>query len=235
MSVEAKRGCGFRKVGGLYLVGEAGGIGCDRLPIPLTVCGCCGQGIKQSRGWTWCDIAGLVGGDHMIEHVPSADACHPLTYPPSPCNCSMGLCPLCHNVAKMGRGGLVWIGTQFYPTIEAFEAEAKSQGISRRVAALPRGFKLGDVVLLAHPRGVLQSTGELTGQYVPAIFRVWRPTRVERIYNESDRGSEAVQADEKRGISPVFVPDNDADHHGSVFDKPAKAEQEPSLKFDSEE
>ena len=33
MAVEAKRGCGFRKVGGLYLVGGGFGIPCDRLPI----------------------------------------------------------------------------------------------------------------------------------------------------------------------------------------------------------
>lgn len=234
MAVEAKRGCGFRKVGGLYLVGAGTGAQCDRLPIAIEVCPCCGGGIRQSRGWSWVDIAGLVGGDHKNVVVTNSELTGEVRTE-FPCHCMSGLCPLCHNVAKMGRGGLIWVGTQFYPTIEAFEAEARAQGISRRIAAIPRGFKLGDVVLFAHPRGVLQSTGELTGKYVPAIFRVWRPSRLERIFDESKRGSDEVAAAEKRGETPVFVPDNDADHHGSVYDKPAKKAEEPSLKFDSEE
>lgn len=202
MAVEARRGCGFRKTGGLYLVGSGLGHSCDRLPIPLEICSCCGQGIKQTRGWTWVDIAGLLGGNHEPD-----------------CKCPE-FCPLCHHVIEMGKGGLLWIGTQFYPTIEAFEAEAKAQGISRRIQTVPRGFELGKHwVLFAHPRGVAKVTGDLTAKYIPAIFRVWKPERLERIYNESARGSEAVLADEKRGITPVFVPDNDPDHHGSVYDK----------------
>jgi hypothetical protein len=234
MAVEAKRGCGYRKVGGLYLVGGTDGIACDRLPIAIEICRCCGQGIKQSRGWSWIDIAGLVGGDHKNLVQSNSELTGPITTE-FPCRCGGGVCPLCHNVAAMGRGGLIWVGTQFYPTIEAFEAEARAQGISRRIAAIPRGFKLGDVVLFAHPRGVLQSTGELTGKYVPAIFRVWRPTRLERIFDESKRGSDEVAASEKRGETPVFVPDNDADHHGSVYSKPEPKATEPTLKFDSEE
>jgi hypothetical protein len=222
MAVEAKRGCGFRKVGGLYLVGSSSGIRCDRLPIALEICRCCGQGIKQTRGFTWVDIAGLVGGDHMVNMTPEelgpvpesgykATARH--------CHCHE-FCPLCHNVASMGRGGLLWIGTQFYPTIEAFEAEAGLLGISRRITTVPRGFEIGKTwLLLAHSRGIIKPSGDLTAKYVPAIFRVWKPERLERIYTESQRGSEAVQADEKRGITPVFFPDNDRDHQGSVYDK----------------
>lgn len=218
MAVEARRGCGFRKVGGLYLVGGSGGIHCDRLPIALEVCGCCGQGIKQTRGWTWVDIAGLVGGDHLI-HPDLGTVGLGQVGAPQPCGCNPG-CPLCHNVAKMGKGGLLWIGTQFYPTIEHFEAEARAQGISRRITTLPRGFELGKTwLLLAHPHGIIKPTSELKAGYVPAIFRVWKPERIERIYLESQRGSEAVLADEKRGITPVFVPDADKDHQGSVYDK----------------
>jgi hypothetical protein len=120
----------------------------------------------------------------------------------------------------MGRGGLLWIGTQFYPTIETFDAEARAMGVSRRITTVPRDFKIGETwILFAHPRGIIKPEGDLKSKYVPAIFRVWKPERLERIYKESDRGSEAVQADEKRGIVPVFVPDNDKDHQGSVYDK----------------
>jgi hypothetical protein len=221
MAVEARRGCGYRKVGGLYLVGSGGGIACDRLPIALEVCGCCGQGIKPTRGWTWVDIAGLVGGDHMIT-PPYNHNVSRIGAEPYPCSCHPA-CPLCHNVAKMGKGGLLWIGAQFYPTIEHFEVEARALGISRRITTLPRGFELGKTwLLLAHTRGIVKPTGELKAGYVPAIFRVWKPERIERIYTESQRDSEAVQADIKRGITPVFVPDNDKDHQGSVYDKGAE-------------
>lgn len=218
MAVEAKRGCGYRKVGGLYLVGSGGGISCDRLPIPLEVCACCGQGIKATRGWTWVDIAGLVGGDHK---VASTTVFNETSTGPAdvPCHC-FDNCPLCHNVANMGKGGLLWVGAQFYPSIAHFEMEVVAQGVSRRITTLPRNFELGKTwVLLAHPKGIVKPTGELQAGYVPAIFRVWKPERIERIYTEGQRNSDAVQADIKRGITPVFVPDNDKDHQGSVYDK----------------
>jgi hypothetical protein len=193
-------------------VGSGGGIACDRLPIAIEICKCCGQGIKQTRGWTWVDIAGLVGGDHKISIAHGEPEV-------TPCGCQP-FCPLCKNTASMGRGGLLWIGTQFYSSVEMFEAEVKALGVSRRITTLPRDFKLGETwVLLAHPKGVIKPCGDLQAKYVPAIFRVWKPERIERIYKESQRDSEAVQADIKRGITPVFVPDNDKDHQGSVYDK----------------
>jgi hypothetical protein len=120
----------------------------------------------------------------------------------------------------MGKGGLLWIGARFYPTIEAFEAEARALGISRRIAAVPRDFVLGKTyLLLAHPHGVIKPTGDLTAKYVPAIFRVWKPERIERIYKESERGCGAARADIEKGITPVFFPDSDKDHAGSCYDK----------------
>ena len=146
MATEARRGCGYRKIGGLYLVGSGLGVACDRLPIPLEICPCCGAGIRQTRGFTWVDIAQLVGGDHVVD--VQTDMTDFTTGPTQfvgerkTCACREH-CPLCHNVKAMGRGGLLWIGTQFYPTIEAFEAEARLLGISRRITTLPRGFVQG--------------------------------------------------------------------------------------------
>ena len=57
---ESKRGCGYRKPGGFYLVNDAPGQPCGRLPIPLTCCPCCGTGIKYARGITWIDPAPLL-------------------------------------------------------------------------------------------------------------------------------------------------------------------------------
>ena len=41
MAIEPRRGCGFRKTGGLYLVGDNQGQPCCRLPIILHVCPAC--------------------------------------------------------------------------------------------------------------------------------------------------------------------------------------------------
>lgn len=222
MAVEAKRGCGYRKIGGLYMVGTGLGLPCDRLPIELSICPCCGQGIKQGRGWQWVDTAKLVGGDHTLP-APVNNG-HGIML--QPCGC-IPRCILCHNTQAIGKSGLLWIGQQFYPTVEDFEREALAQGISRRIQTLPRGFEIGKSwVLFAHAKaitkqveGVLGNPETFAAQYAPGIFRAWRPERIERIYKESDRNGEEVAADIKRGIVPVFVPDNDPDHQGTAYDK----------------
>jgi hypothetical protein len=210
MAIEPKRGCGWRKVGGLYLVSGGQGVACDRLPIPLGVCPCCSQGIKQARGWTWIDVALLVGGVHK----DCADQ-----FP----------CPLCMATSEMGKAGLLWIGEKFYKTPQAFDAEGAEMGISRRIKAIPRGFKVGETwILLAHPKTIRTTEpakeGELIENVVfkPGIFKVWRPTHIEKLVLESQRDSEEVKDLIEKGITPVFIPDDDKDHRGSVYDKPEK-------------
>jgi len=220
MAVEARRACGYRKVGGLYLMGAGDGVACDRLPIRLSICPCCSQGIKQNRGWTWIDIALLVGGVHRDcgDEFP---------------------CPLCMATSEMGRAGLLWIGEKFYPTPEHFMREAQAMGISRRVSAIPRGFKVGETwVLLAHPKGAdcpkclgsglpermtaldgVKKCEECDGAgKVPAIFRVFRPSAIEKILTQSQATEEALADLREKGITPVIVPDNDKDHQGTVYD-----------------
>ena len=106
MAVEAKRGCGYRKVGGLYLVSDGLGIPCDRLPITLEVCPCCGAGIKPARGWTWVDVPTLVKGNHMVAGVVPDPSGRGTTPNAVPCGCPH-FCPLCHNVALIGKAGLI--------------------------------------------------------------------------------------------------------------------------------
>lgn len=223
MAVEARRGCGYRKVGGLYLVGDGAGVACDRLPLPLTICPCCGHGFKQTRGWTWIDVNLLVAGVHR--------------------NCKDEFpCPLCMATSEMGKCGLLWIGKQFYPTPADFIKEAGELGISRRIGAVPRGFKVGETwVLLAHPIGApcpeCYGSGLVTspdpGEFgmnlkcpkcaatgkVAGIFRVFKPRAIEKIITQSQSEDEAFM-DELRGagLTPVIVPDNDPDHQGTVYD-----------------
>lgn len=232
MAIEQKRGCGYRKVGGLYMVGGGIGVPCDRLPFELTVCSCCGQGIKQARGFTWIDVAKFFRGPHLTNsvHVFNETVTGPAQVP---CNCGHNIrigsgkahipCELCHEPEKLGRAGLVWVGEKFYKTPEAFLREGVEMGISRRIKAIPQGFKIGETyVMLAHPKAISTPLADVADngepEYKPGIFYAWLPQRFERIYLESQKSSEEVQNDEKRGILPVFVPDEDVDHKGNVHD-----------------
>lgn len=226
MSVEARRGCGYRKIGGMYLVSGGRGVYCDRLPIPLDICPTCGHGIKQTRGFTWVDAAALVGG----VHPDCAD-----DFP----------CPLCMAPHELGRCGLLWIGEKFYKTPRDFDLEAAALGVSRRISAIPRGFKVGETwILFVHPKAItaplncpdcsqiLKSVrvdsvvklvctlcGFGSPAHRPGIFKVWRPERIEKILPESKRGSAEVTELEEKDIVPVFVPDDDPDHRGTVYDE----------------
>lgn len=226
MAVEAKRGCGYRKIGGLYMVGGGIGVFCDRLPFELTVCSCCGQGIKQARGWTWVDVAKLFNGSH-IEVFPKTPVEGVMPFR-VPCRCDeAGLgCPLCLNPEGLGKAGLLWIGEKFYKTPNQFVKEGVELGFSRRISAVPQRFKIGETwVLLAHGKAVSKAveTHDADGAHfkmelVPGIFYVWLPQRIEKILPESLRGTIEHGKLEKRGITAVFVPDDDPDHRGNVHD-----------------
>lgn len=192
MAIEAKRGCGFRKVGGLYLIAPEPGRVCGRLPMPLVVCPACGAGIKPSRGWTWIDPAQLFAGAGCY----FGPSCH---------SCPAGLL-----ADDPGPAGLLWVGEQYYPTPAHFQAEAAAQGISRRIAAVPRGFEVGKTrVYLAHRIGM-----PLNGEIVPAVFMVIRPLRVELVVTDQEAEDlEAMHRLQARGITPFVVPHDDPDHN----------------------
>jgi hypothetical protein len=209
MAVEPRRGCGWRKVGGLYLVGAGMGAECCKLPIILTVCPCCGTGVKQARGWTWID---------------------PRPWLEGPCTAlwRTGPCPAV-DPARMGdKVGLLWIGTAFYKTPADFIREGTELGISRRIKAVPRGFKVGEHwVFLAHPHVREVRDGDAL-KWEAGIFRIFKPTAIEMIITKTMSEDAEVMADlEARGITAVIVPDDDKDHQGSVYDK--EDDDEPEL------
>jgi hypothetical protein len=118
-----------------------------------------------------------------------------------------------------GKHGILWVGGRYYKKPEDFTAEAARQGISKAIAQIPHWLEVGkSVVYLAHPKTgrVVPMKDGLPGfteeQRKPGIFLAWRPQRIERLYWESQRDSEQVKADEKRGITAVFIPSGDQDH-----------------------
>jgi len=191
--MERKRGCGYRKIGALYLVTDGPGRACDRLPFPLVVCPTCSAGFKHSLGFTWVDTDRLFGRHEGCQETPT--------------------CPLCE--PAVGRAGLLWVGARFYPSVVNFQEEAREMGVSRRIQTIPHGFKLGTTwILLAHPRAI-----EGDGPSRPGIFMLFRPTRIEMLVTDSQsRDREFTDRLEGRGITPVVVPDGDPNHLGSVWD-----------------
>jgi hypothetical protein len=191
VSHEGRRGCGYRKTGGLYLRSDNMGVTCGRLPIPLVTCPCCGHGFAPSRQPTWVDA------DRLLEEAPEC-----LT--PKKCR----HCPLQLLLDEgVGRSLLVWIGEAFYPTPAHFEREASVMGISRRLISIPHGFEVGEtVVLLAHRKCIMVGPREIgtDQEWVPGVFRLFRPQRIEVVVT-GDESDEVIDDYIKRGLTPVKV------------------------------
>jgi hypothetical protein len=190
VTYERKRGCGYRKLGGLYLVGASSTTDCGRLPLPLVVCPTCRGGIKPARGWTWIDPGKLAA-----EATPCSTA-----------ECAPSGCPL-GATARIERAGLIWVGEEHYATPAEFLREACQMGISRRVAALPRDLEIGKTwCFLAHRKvfpGGEGPNGEPTGP-VGGLFAAFVVERVERIVPDTV-SREECEALRERGIQPVIA------------------------------
>lgn len=198
MAVESKRGCGFRKIGGLYLVGGNLSAPCDRLPFPLTVCPCCGEGIKFSRGFTWIQPETLFQGNHKpenkLKNLLGLNSCSCIE---SFKKGKASMCPCCmpeEVFNEIKTAGLIWIGDKFYSP-EKFMDEAAEMGVSRRIKTIPRGFKIGETWLFfAHKKAItktVQAVESLDSELfetedIPGIFCAFRPTRIERIVKQSE-------------------------------------------------
>lgn len=208
VSTEGRRGCGYRKGGGIYVVNDGPGRACGRFPVPLEVCPTCGAGVKPARGWTWVD------GEALLERAP----CSPAFWEP-PCDsaCSMSA----GSLWKLHRAGLIWVGEKYYPDPETFQREAARMGISRRIKAIPRDFKVGETwILLAHRKavpalhvrdcpadGARSLTGQCGPQCVgerPGIFSAFVPLRVEYVIKGTETPAE-LDALEERGLDLVEV------------------------------
>jgi hypothetical protein len=224
MATEAKRGCGYRKVGGLYLVGGGLSAPCDRMPYALDRCRTCGGGVKFTRGHTWLQP------DFFMMHD-------------SDCQ-DEGPCPVCHNRPDhFGPHLLLWIGRGHYSPA-SYLKEAHELGLSRRLSAIPKGLVLGETwVLLAHldavpPKDTLRwctvcgfnermhlpGTPSVCASFQPpkpspGLFAAFVPRAIELLLRASDATAERIEKEKKRGVTVVVVPDDDKDHQGSVWDK----------------
>jgi hypothetical protein len=202
-----KRGCGYRKIGGLYLFFDASNVrGCYRLPFPLPgACPCCGEEIRQTRAPRKFNAQKVLGN---AEGSGCSSNC-PVCYPPE-------------------TAGLMWVGKEYY-TPDEFRAEAYSLGISKRIPNVPEGLKPGDLFFFAHPKaveswscekcpGVEGGCSESPGpahaggcgantekvKYAPGIFLAARLTEIQKVVSEAQTRDPELLADlEAKGITPV--------------------------------
>jgi hypothetical protein len=184
------------------------------MPFPLTVCPVCGQGIEVGRGFTKINPYQLWG-----IHEECEDDFRP--------------CFLCDPQDEPAY--IMRVGEKFYKTPEAYLKESLSMGISKRIPFIPRDLELGrTVIYLAHPRAcevkvaaaVQQVMTILEGEETQqpklvetdrvekklGIFAAFIPKRVEKLIWESEVFPEYLEKLEKRGITPVIVPNEDKDH-----------------------
>lgn len=226
MAVEAKRGCGYREAGGIYLVTSGLGEPCERLPVPLECCPTCGEGVRQTRAFRW------IKSELMSENARACDF--------NPKHCPR--CPICQPVLLERHAepkdsmGLLWVGEKFYPTVEDWGREAAKLGVSKRIAAIPKGLVVGKTwIAVGHPRAIRKPVdgqkdkGELFDddkvKYGPGIFHAFVPERVEVVVTPSMEKEDWVQhLVEKQGATVVRVPENDPDHAPRQRKKSARKE-----------
>jgi len=200
MAVEARRGCGYRAVGGIYLVGAGQGAPCDRLPLAIEPCPVCGEELRFHRGIQRIDPMKL-WGDHQ--------GCKDGKYP----------CPIC-DPKLLAPTYLMWVGSDY--TVPTFLFEAQRMGISKRIPAIPKDFEVGKSwVFLAKERLIpgaerdwVPGIREPRPGGIPAVLHVFRPERIEKIITDRDAQSGfVVDGLVKQGITPVVVPVSDPDHN----------------------
>jgi len=208
-SSEPKRGCGFRQVGKLYLIGEGITHICPSLPLKFNECECCGYSPSFYRDFQWIKKA-------YIKHTrrPTGKACDPE-------------CPVCYGVNDQVKYGLMWIGKKYY-TPEEFIEEDKARGICKAIKQIPKGLVLGETwIMVAHPqaiieknnheykkaheywvtRGIDEGKPEPQPPSYPGVFHAFRPTRIEMLIYESQATPERLAELEAKEISPIIIPD----------------------------
>ncbi len=237
MAVEQIRGCGYRRVGGMYLCGEYINSPCDRLPLPLAVCPVCGQGIKVSRGFTQISPYRLWGlhdqGVRAFTEEPERSMVGVVSLTKRVCTDRFRPCHVCD--PKDEPAYIMLVGAGNYKTPDEFLEEAHRMGISKRIPFIPKDLELGKtVVYLAHPKAcevrepvamqeamaILEHSETKQPRLLETekvekaigIFTAFIPQRIEKLIWESEATPEELEKLEKRGIKPVIVPDGDPDH-----------------------
>ncbi len=158
--------------------------------------------MKAGRGFQWVKWEFLGMGPCLKWQNNTEDFC---------------LCPLGVKRDPDEKLGLMWTGEKYYPKPEDFMAEARAQGVSKRIPAVPRDFVLGKTWLaLAHRKAISRQVMPPQGdqpvtEYHAAVFSLFLPTEIQYVVT-GEETDEQLEAMEKKGITPVQVVYDDAEH-----------------------
>ena len=202
MAVEAIRGCGYRIVGGTYLVCPPNmfHIGCDRLPYALRPCPTCGEGVHLTRSLRRIDPVHMFPKHEISDKYTEVAGIRVMVE--KACVEGYPWCPLCH--PKDPIGFTMGVGETFY-TPRSFVDEARLIGVSKRIPVVPRNFEVGKTwIYLLHQNAC--------GTKKPGIFSAFRPMAVEQLFWESQKSDKLIAELKKKHIDPVWIPDGDTDH-----------------------
>jgi hypothetical protein len=178
------RGCGKRKPGGLYLIGDGAGIDSAWLPKRL-VCQHCG-------------LASLKPSRNIQKFYPAR------LFPELDSENQVSVWPGLPTFAKEDIAFAITVGELHYPTPEDYISEAKQQGISRLVRVIPHNFELGKTwVFLIHPKA-FENQDMLGPAFEPGIIAMFRPKEIQYVTTGDETPFQIFEI-EKRGIVPVKV------------------------------
>jgi hypothetical protein len=230
--VEGRRGCGFRKVGGTYLVSEGVSVPCPALPLEVGRCPCCDAGIKPGRGWAWFNPS-------MFFKFPCPVECEIYQ--------EQGRC----EPFRQERAGILWIGGRYYKTPEDWSREAKTMGVSRRISQIPKDLVVGKTWVFVGHREAIKRPCDCLKQgplmlepdpdcekcdngyaNVPGVFHAFKPDRIEKVVDK-DVTQKEVDKLTKRGITPVII--NRIDDNGDPVDEDGELLCEPLFADEDEE
>lgn len=207
MPIEELRGCGYRIVGKIYIVGDGIPVVCDNLPYPIRKCRGCGFTPQFTRGFSWLEKS------YIQQHDGVNDSYGELVS--RECNCPATFCPICWpDRNDLEKYGLMWVGDKYY-TPEEFVAESNSMGVSKAINKLPKDLILGKTwVVLAHRKVPMIREDFMSGEpdYVPAIFYAFIPKAYEMLIWEKDATEERLAELRGQGITPIVVPDDMPEH-----------------------
>lgn len=207
---ESERGCGYRKIGGLYLASDLGvQIACDALPLPLDPCGCCGFEPFPTRGLQRLKANYIQFlSDRKHKDMGIAE-----------CQDDAG-CPVCYPWGNADREcdslnlGLMFVGGSYY-TPKSFIEESLKLGVSKRIPEIPAWLILGKTwILLAHKEVPLVDgvpVYELKGMAMQepetkaVVFYAFKPQRVEVPLWKGSVTDEEIMLMERHGVTPVLL------------------------------
>lgn len=184
---QIKRGCGFRRIGGTYVVGEIPTVSfnksqiCPNLPLNIPECPTCG---------------------HTIPFFRSIKKINPLELFLPPVNkCKDKNCPFCNIPGE--RAWIMWVGKKYYTT-DTFINEAITTGVSKRVPFRPEGFKDGDWVYLAYPKVFEIPRKGKKSKWKPGFFCAFKAQQFERIIPEKKSNDQTYLNSLGEGITAVI-------------------------------